>query len=274
MKRCGMKGRIHSIESFGAMDGPGVRLAIFFQGCPMRCKYCHNPDTWEPSGGSRRTVEELLELFERNRPFYRGGGITATGGEPLMQLEFLTELFAGAKRRKIHTCLDTSGIAYPVEPKPDALEEHRLGADARRAVRENIRKRREEFERLFAVTDLVLLDIKHSSPEGHAALTLKSQEPVLAFAKALEEAKIPVIVRHVCVPGITDGEESLRELGRLIGKWKNLKGLDVLAYHRMGVSKYRELGIPYPLENIPEMEPEKVKAAREMVLKGIFEVRG
>ncbi len=255
MKGCSMKGRIHSIESFGTVDGPGIRLVVFFQGCPMRCKYCHNPDTWEMSGGSERTAAEILELFERNRPFYRGGGITATGGEPLMQLAFLTELFAEAKRRKIHTCLDTSGITYPVGSESGG-------------------RRKGEFERLFAVTDLVLLDVKHSSPKEHVRLTAKGQEPVLAFAKALEAAKVPVIVRHVCVPGITDGEENLKELGRLIGRWKNLKGLDVLAYHTMGVSKYKELGIPYPLESIAKMEPEKARAARETVLKGILEVRG
>lgn len=242
-------GHIHSTESFGTVDGPGVRFVIFFQGCPMRCQYCHNPDTWAVSGGSERTVAELLEDYERNRAFYRGGGITATGGEPLMQLSFLTELFSGAKKRKIHTCLDTSGIVYTD-------------------------RRKEEYERLFEVTDLVLLDIKHSSEEGHLKLTSKSQKNVLAFAKALEEADVPVIVRHVCVPGITDGEEELKRLGYLIGKWKNLKGLDVLAYHTMGTSKYKELGIPYPLEGVPDMKPEKAKEAREKVLEGVREVRG
>lgn len=248
-KECRIMGRIHSIESFGTVDGPGVRFVIFFQGCPMRCQYCHNPDTWSVTGGSEKSVEELLESYERNRPFYRGGGITATGGEPLMQLSFLAELFSEAKRRQIHTCLDTSGITYSV-------------------------RKREEFERLFAVTDLVLLDVKHSSEEGHIKLTSKSLKPVLAFAKALEEANVPVIVRHVCVPGITDGEKGLKELGRLIGKWRNLKGLDVLAYHTMGISKYKDLGIPYPLEGTSDMEQEKAKEAREKVLEGIREVRG
>lgn len=247
MKGCSM-GRIRSIESFGTVDGPGVRFVIFFQGCPMRCLYCHNPDTWSMSGGSEKTVEELLEIYERNRPFYRGGGITATGGEPLMQLSFLIELFSEAKRRQIHTCLDTSGIVYS-------------------------EKRKEEFERLFAVTDLVLLDIKHSAEEGHLKLTAKSQKPVLAFAKALEASNVPVIVRHVCVPGITDGEDELKELGRLIGKWRNLKGLDVLAYHTMGTSKYRTLGIPYPLDGIAEMRPEKAKEARGKILEVIRKAR-
>lgn len=242
-------GHIHSTESFGTVDGPGVRFVIFFQGCPMRCQYCHNPDTWSFSGGSEMTVEELLAGYERNRSFYRGGGITATGGEPLMQLPFLTALFSEAKKRGIHTCLDTSGIAY----------------------RE---KKQKEYEALFAVTDLVLLDIKHSLPEGHMALTSRSQEPVLAFEKALERAKVPVIVRHVAVPGITDGEEELAALGHMIGKWKNLKGLDVLPYHTMGVAKYKDLDIPYPLEGVPNMEPARAKEARAKILRAVREVRG
>ncbi len=168
-------GNIHSTESFGTVDGPGVRFVIFFQGCPMRCLYCHNPDTWNAKGGSRMTADELLELYEHNKTFYRNGGITATGGEPLLQLSFLTELFEKAKERGIHTCLDTSGIVYRKE-------------------------RQEEFEHLFRVTDLVLLDLKHSDPQGHKDLTGQEQAPVLEFAKALENAKIPVIISHVVVP--------------------------------------------------------------------------
>ncbi len=242
-------GHIHSTESFGTVDGPGVRFVIFFQGCPMRCKYCHNPDTWAFSGGSEMTADELLEGYERNKDFYKGGGITATGGEPLMQLSFLTELFEKAKKRGIHTCLDTSGIAYS-------------------------EKKQKEYEALFAVTDLVLLDIKHSMPEGHVLLTSQSQEPVLAFEKALEQANIPVIIRHVVVPGITDGEKELTALGHMIGKWRNLKGLDVLPYHTMGVVKYKNLGIEYPLEGVPNMEPAKAKEARAKILQAIKEVRG
>lgn len=243
-----MTGYIHSTESFGTVDGPGVRFVIFFQGCPMRCKYCHNPDTWEPHRGTQMTAEELLDGYERNKMFYRGGGITATGGEPLMQLPFLIELFEKAKERGIHTCLDTSGIMYN-------------------------KNRGEEFERLFDVTDLVMLDIKHSNPEGHVELTSQSLEPVLAFERALEEANVPVLIRHVVVPGITDSEEELRELGHMIGLWKNLKGLDALPYHTMGVNKYKTLGISYPLEGVPNMEAAKAKEARMKILAAIKEVR-
>lgn len=248
MKEGKITGRIHSTESFGTVDGPGVRFVVFFQGCPMRCQYCHNPDSWDMQGGTEMTVNDLLEQYERNKVFYRNGGITATGGEALMQMEFLTGLFAEAKRKGIHTCLDTSGIVYREE-------------------------RRAEFERLFQVTDLVLLDIKHSDVKGHKKLTGREQAPVLAFAKALEQAGIPVIIRHVVVPGITDSEEELREVGHLIGRLRNLKGLEVLPYHTMGVNKYRNLGREYPLEGVPDMKPEKAKEARKIILDGIREAR-
>jgi pyruvate formate lyase activating enzyme len=249
MKACDQTvGHIHSIESFGTVDGPGVRLVIFFQGCPMRCQYCHNPDTWAPLGGTEMTVEEILEAYERNKAFYKKGGITATGGEPLMQMEFLTELFRRAKERGIHTCLDTSGIMYT-------------------------KKKQQEYEKLFAVTDLVLLDIKHSLPGEHLKLTSQKQEPVLAFAKALEEAEVPVVVRHVIVPGITDSDEELETLGHLIGTWRNLKGLEILPYHTMGIVKYKNMGIPYPLEGLSDMPPKQAKEARMKILAAIRHLR-
>lgn len=243
-----IKGRIHSTESFGTVDGPGVRFVVFFQGCPMRCLYCHNPDTWAPQGGTLMTVDELLMEYERNKAFYKSGGITATGGEPLMQLRFLTELFKKAKEKGIHTCLDTSGILYKKE-------------------------RDEEFQILFQYLDLVLLDIKHSEKEGHKKLTGQSNEPVLAFAGALEKAKIPMVVRHVVVPGITDGEEELKGLGNLIGGFKNLKGLEALPYHTMGKTKYQQLGIPYPLEGLDGMDPKEAVEARKTILAAIKERR-
>lgn len=242
MEKENLTGNIHSTESFGTVDGPGVRFVIFFQGCPMRCRYCHNPDSWNPKGGTERTVKSLLQEFERNRSFYRKGGITATGGEPLLQLPFLTELFRQAKEKGIHTCLDTSGIMYS-------------------------EKRQKEYEELFAVTDLVLLDIKHSSPKGHRELTGQKQDAVLAFADALDKAKVPVIIRHVAVPGITDQQEELEALGRLLLRWNNIKGLDVLPYHTMGEKKYEELGMNYPLEGVPELTKEEAQRARAIVLK-------
>lgn len=242
------RGYIHSLESFGTVDGPGIRFVVFFQGCPMRCQYCHNPDTWKPGIGQSMTVEEILAQYEKNQGFYAKGGITATGGEPLLQRAFLTELFTRCKEKKIHTCLDTSGIVY----RPELVR---------------------EFQELFQVTDLVLLDVKHSDPEGHKALTGKSQEPVLLFAKALEEANVPMIVRHVVVPGITDSREEWTRLGHLIGGFRNLKGLEVLPYHTMGVVKYENLGLEYPLKGVESLDKSVAKEAREVILAAIREVR-
>lgn len=236
-----MKGRIHSIETFGTVDGPGIRLVVFFQGCPMRCKYCHNPDTWDYMGGKEMSVDDIIKLYEKNSAFYRNGGITVTGGEPLVQLEFLTELFKEAKMRGIHTCLDTSGIMYH-------------------------EKKEEEYHTLFSVTDLVLLDIKHSDPIGHEELTGRKKEAVLQFQKALEKEGIPIVIRHVVVPGITDSKEELEKLGQEIAHFRNLKGLDVLPYHSMGISKYEELGMEYPLFGVEDMDKSRIKECREIIL--------
>lgn len=239
-----LKGRIHSTESFGTVDGPGVRFVVFFQGCPMRCLYCHNPDTWEPSGGSEMTAEALLRLYERNRAFYHNGGITATGGEPMAQLPFLTELFALARSRGIHTCLDTSGIFFdPAHP--------------------------ERFDALLNVTDLVMLDIKHIDPDRHKALTSHGNSRILAFAEHLSERGIPLWIRHVIVPGWTDSEEEQRALGYFLGGLKTLKALDCLPYHDMGKRKYEELGIPYPLPDTPLATTELAAAARSHIIAGI-----
>ncbi|MEQ2442515.1 pyruvate formate-lyase-activating protein [Pseudoflavonifractor sp. CLA-AP-H29] len=247
MRACNT-GRIHSVESFGTVDGPGVRFVVFFQGCPMRCLYCHNPDTWATEGGTEMTVDELLAAYERNKGFYRRGGITATGGEPLLQLPFLTALFTAAKERGIHTCLDTSGIVYRPE-------------------------RQGEFDALFAVTDLVLLDVKHAIPEGHRNLTGHGQAPVLSFARALDRAKVPMVVRHVVVPGLTDTPQELKALGRLLAPFRNLKGLEVLPYHTMGAAKYEALGIPYLLSGVPAMDKDKARAARDTILAELRQAR-
>lgn len=238
------QGRIHSTESFGTVDGPGIRFVVFFQGCPMRCKYCHNPDTWSVDTGKQMTVEQILQLYEKNKNFYKNGGITATGGEPLLQLPFLTCLFQHAKEKGIHTCLDTSGIAYSPA-------------------------REKEFEELFRYTDLVLLDIKHSTEEEHRELTGQSQKNIWAFADALNRAGVPMVVRHVMVPGITDGDEHLHRLGQELRRFRNLKGLEVLPYHTMGLSKYKALEMPYPLEGVPSADKQTAHAARMKIIEGM-----
>lgn len=237
-----LTGQIHSLESFGTVDGPGIRLVVFFQGCPMRCQYCHNPDTWEIGPGMQMNVEEILEQYEKNKVFYQNGGITATGGEPLLQLKFLTELFSEARKREIHTCLDTSGIVYR-------------------------KSRQAEFEKFFSSLNLVLLDFKHSDPQGHLKLTGQKQEPVLEFARALEKVGIPMIVRHVMVPGMTDGKEHLEKLGDLLATYRNLAGLEILPYHTMGVKKYETLGIPYSLNGVEAVDKDLAIKAREIVLQ-------
>lgn len=246
-----MEGYVHSIETFGTVDGPGIRFVIFMQGCPLRCRYCHNPDTWETSGGTKMTVEELLHQFQKNRAFYDKGGITVTGGEPLLQIDFLCELFRQAKERQIHTCLDTSGILYSS-------------------------KETEYYKKLDALmenTDLVMLDIKHIDNAAHKELTGKGNEGILAFAKYLEGKNVPVWIRHVVVPGVNDQPEYLNQLGRFIGGLSNVKALDVLPYHTMGVDKYKRLGIEYSLAGVESMSKADALKAKEHIMRGVHEVR-
>ena len=249
-----MNGRIHSIESFGTVDGPGVRMVIFFQGCPMRCAFCHNPDTWPINAGTEMTAEEILERFLRNRSYYRNGGITATGGEPLLQLAFLTELFEKAKKAGISTCLDTSGICFPTENEENS---HAI----------------EEYEKLLAVTDLVLLDIKHTDDNLHKKLTGHSNEAVLSFLKFLHLNHTPVWIRRVLVPGYTMDDAELRKLGTIIGAYDNVKSLEVLPYHTMGISKYEQLGISYRLTGVKVPDKESVEEAKKRILEGVTSVR-
>ena len=246
-----MEGYVHSTESFGTVDGPGVRFVIFLQGCPMRCQYCHNPDTWKMNTGTKRTVESLIAEYERNQAFYAKGGITVTGGEALMQIDFLLELFTLAKQKNIHTCLDTSGITY-----------HEGESDYNR-----------KLDQLMGLTDLVMLDIKHIDPELHKDLTGHRNEGILAFARYLEQKNIPVWIRHVVVPGITDDPVYLTRLGEFIGKLSNVKALDVLPYHVMGVSKYKDLGIPYPLEGVEAATKAQAEQARKIILRAYRKVR-
>ena len=246
-----MDGFIHSIESFGTVDGPGIRFVIFLQGCPMRCKYCHNPDTWKMNAGSLRSAQSLIQEYERNRAFYATGGITVTGGEALMQIDFLLELFRLAKQKNIHTCLDTSGITY------------RPGASSYN----------EKLDALMEVTDLVMLDIKHIDPEGHKTLTGHDNAGILAFARYLDEKQIPVWIRHVVVPGITDAAGPLSRLGAFLGTLNNVKALDVLPYHIMGVTKYEQLDIPYPLKGIPAATKEQAAQAKKTILTAYWKQR-
>jgi len=242
-----MQGRIHSIETFGTVDGPGVRFVLFLQGCPMRCAYCHNPDTWDPNSGSPAEANKIMEQFRRNKSFYKDGGITVTGGEPLL----LLDLFTLAKQEGVHTCIDTSGIPFAPSDK----------------------EWMEKLNRLLSMTDLVMLDIKHIDPKLHKQLTGHSNETILRFAHYLDRRKIPVWIRHVVVPTVTDDETYLYRLGWFIGGLGNLKALDVLPYHTMGRVKYEKLGIPYRLEGIPPMDRPTLLLKKQAILKGIRDRR-
>lgn len=239
-----MKGRIHSTESFGTVDGPGVRFVVFFQGCPLRCKYCHNPDTWDFSGGREVTAEELMKEYDSYKEFLKSGGITATGGEPLAQPEFLAELFALAKSKGVHTCLDTSAGVY--DPA-----------------------HHEKIDEALKYTDLVMLDIKHIDDEEHRKLTGRGNRNILAFAEHIRELGIPVWIRHVVVPGITDKYEELFALGEFLSTLSNIKALDVLPYHDMAKPKYAELGLEYPLGDTPPLTKEEAIKARDIIMDGI-----
>ena len=233
-------GYIHSIQTFGTVDGPGVRFVVFFQGCPMRCQYCHNPDTWDMGDGKEKSVDEILEMFERNRAFYKTGGITATGGEPMMQMEFLIELFAKAKAMGVHTCLDTSGFSF--------VENERM-------------------ERLMAVTDLVMLDIKHMDEESHVDLTGCSNHNIFSFARYLDEIGKTVWIRHVVVPGITYDEAQLTKLGEFLKTLSNVEKLEVLPYHTLGENKYEKLGMDYALKGVPQLSKEEAFEAENIIRK-------
>ena len=236
-------GKIHSIETCGTVDGPGIRFVVFTQGCPMRCMYCHNPDTWEIDAGEKMTSADILKKYEGVKEFCKGG-ITVTGGEPLVQTEFVTELFKEAQEKNIHTALDTSGILFS-------------------------RNNKEKIDELLEYTSLVLLDIKHIDDNEHKKLTGHSNWNILDFAKYLSEIEKPVWIRHVVVPEITYNEEFLTRLGRFLSELKNIKALDILPYHNMAISKYKELGIDYRLADTKHLTKEEAINARNIILKAM-----
>ena len=237
-------GNIHSLESCGTVDGPGIRFVVFTQGCPMRCQYCHNPDTWAIEENKKISVKEILDEYDGVKEFLRNGGLTVTGGEPLLQLDFVTELFKQAKEKNIHTALDTSGILFN-------------------------RKNTKKIDELLKYTDLVLLDIKHIDDIEHKKLTGISNMNILDFAKYLSEKNMPVWIRHVVVPQITYNEKYLKELGKFLSTLKNIKALDILPYHNMAIPKYENLGIDYPLKDIPPLTKEETIKARDIVLNAM-----
>ena len=238
-----MTGRIHSFESFGTVDGPGIRFVVFLQGCPLRCKYCHNPDTWG-KGGQEYSVEEVVNRVLRYKNYFgEKGGITVSGGEPLLQIEFVTELFTALKAKGIHTCVDTSGVTFD-ENNADSVEKHK---------------------KLLAVTDLFLLDIKHIDDKACKELTGQGNGKTLAFAKFLSENGKAIWIRQVLVPNITDDDESLKRTRAFLDTLKTVERVEVLPYHTLGVVKYEKLGLEYPLKEVEPPKKERVQNAKRIL---------
>lgn len=246
-----MEGLIHSIETFGTVDGPGTRYVVFVKGCPMRCQYCHNPDTWEAVGATKKTPEEIMDDYERYREFYHDGGITVTGGEPLVQIDFLIELFELAKKKGVHTCLDTSGVMFRRD-NPELLA---------------------KYDRLMESTDLIMLDIKHIDPEEHKKLTGQPCDNIFDFLRYIDEKEKVIWIRHVLVPGITLIPEYLKRLGEFMAEFKHIKALDVLPYHDMGKEKYKKLGIDYVLKDVQPATKEQAIEARNTIIEAMREKR-
>ena len=235
--------RVHSVESFGSVDGPGIRFVIFLKGCAMRCQYCHNPDTWDRAGGNLRSVDDVLSQALRYRSYWgEKGGITVSGGEALLQIQPLTELFHKAKDLGINTCLDTSA-------QPFSRKDGRFSA----------------FEALMKYTDLVLLDIKHIDNDAHKRLTGWENENILDCARYLSDIHKPMWIRHVLVPGINDDDESLHRLRSFIDTLSNVERVEVLPYHDLGVYKWEQLGIPYKLTDVKPPTEESVLHARKIL---------
>ena len=236
-------GYIHSLETFGLVDGPGVRFVVFMQGCHMRCKYCHNPETWATGCGDEWTAEALFEKAYRYHNYWgQTGGITVSGGEPLLQIDFLTEFFTIAKNHGVSTTLDTAGNPFTTEEPFYS-----------------------KFKALMEVTDLVMPDLKHTDDKAHRELTGWTNENILQMARWLSDNNKDMWIRRVLVPGITDDDSELHRLKDFIDSLKTVKRVEILPYHTLGLFKWEALKIPYPLEGVPTPTEEQVKHAEDIL---------
>ena len=239
-----MEGRVSSVQSMGAVDGPGLRYVVFLQGCPLRCAYCHNPETWDLTGGTPYTAEDLCKTILRYRPYFgENGGVTVSGGEPLLQLDFVSEVFRLARAKKVQTALDTS--AQPFAPD-----------NAEWMAR---------FDRLLENTDLVILDLKEIDDEKHKKLTGHSNKNILAMAQYVAARGVDLWVRHVLVPGLTDDADGLRQLDAFIKTLPTVRRVEILPYHTLGLFKWQNLGIPYPLDGVRVPTAEEVETAEQLL---------
>jgi len=243
-------GNISSYETFGTFDGPGIRLVLFFQGCPFQCKFCHNRDTWDTQEKTLMSVKDVEYLFKQYETFYGKGGLTVSGGEATMQPEFLKSLFKKFKEKKIHTCLDTSAGCF------NSRSEYSI----------------QKYREILEYTDLVLLDIKQIDDEKHLELTGRSNKEVLEFAKFLDENGINTIIRHVLIPGYTDDDNDLKGLRQFINGLSNIVKIEVLPYHSAGELKWKQMGLVYPLEGIKPPTKDRIRNA-EHILKSGFDYK-
>jgi len=234
------KGMIHSIETFGTVDGPGIRYVIFFQGCPLRCQYCHNRDTWNIQDGKEVTVDELIADIKKYIPFMKssGGGVTISGGEPTLQIDFLRELLKALKKLGIHTCIDTSGFVHL-----------------------------EKVQDLLDYVDLVLLDLKHIDPEKHLQITGVPNNKILEFARHLSDKNIPMWIRHVVVPTLTDDPQDVQQLADFINTLENVEKVELLPYHSMGKIKWKKLHQLYPLDDLRDANDYDLQQVSSILLK-------
>ncbi len=230
--------KVHSVESFGTVDGPGIRFVLFLQGCHLECKYCHNRDTWDINSGSYKSLDEIFDKIMNYKNYiYPNGGVTVTGGEPLLQVKFIYELFNKLKKENIHTCIDTSGM-FPLT---------------------------NDIKKVLSITDLVLLDIKHIDDNKCKQLVGKSNKLELEFAQYLSDNNIDMWIRQVIIPGITDNEEDLLNLKDFISSLNTVKKIELLPYHNMGKFKWERLGLKYELENIRSANSEDIKKAKRVL---------
>ncbi|MDE5415922.1 pyruvate formate-lyase-activating protein [Alkalihalobacterium chitinilyticum] len=239
-----MKGYVHSVETSGMVDGPGIRYVIFTQGCLLRCQFCHNPDTWEQKKGEPVDVDDLIQDIETYIPYLKrsNGGVTVSGGEPLLQIDFLIALFKRCKELGLHTTIDTSAGCF--------------------SKSQSFLK---SLDELLQYTDLFLLDIKQTDNEKHKQLTTVPNTHILQFAQLLAEKQQPVWIRHVLIPGITDADEDLERLASFIDTLSNVEKVEILPYHQMGVYKWEQLGLEYPLSHVSPPETETVERAKQIL---------
>lgn len=231
-----MTGYIHSFQSMGTVDGPGLRCVVFFQGCPLRCIYCHNPDTWEKNGGTEYTPEHMFDKIKRLKSYLRKGGVTLSGGEVLLQAKFATELLKLCKDEGLHTAVDTSGCIY-----------------------------NDDVEEMLKYTDLVLLDIKMTNEDMYKSHIKGSLKQTLKFLDILQEKNIDVWIRHVVVPDLNDDEESILKLKEITSKYSVIKKIELLPFRKLCLEKYENMGIDFPLKDTPECSPEKIKELNSLL---------